>query len=79
VRVAVLLATVPVEQAAAHSRLQSNIKPKIFLASFMPDAPSGLFLKLIIFSAFRRFSRWGGAKIAIIRLLQWMGRYFGRK
>jgi hypothetical protein len=49
VRVAVLLATVPVEQAAAHKRLQSNIKPKTFLASCMLDAASGLSLKLSIF------------------------------
>jgi hypothetical protein len=49
VRVAVLLATVPVEQAA-HNRLQSNIKPKTFLASFMLDAPSDFYLKLSIFS-----------------------------
>jgi hypothetical protein len=40
VRVAVLLATVPVEQAAAPNTLQSNINPKTFLAPFMPDAPS---------------------------------------
>jgi hypothetical protein len=45
VSVAVLLATMPVELAAAHNRLQSNIKPKTFLASFMPDAPSSLFFK----------------------------------
>jgi hypothetical protein len=54
---AVLLATVPVEQAAAHNRLQSNIKPKNFLASFMPDAPSGLFLKISIFSALLKVGR----------------------
>jgi hypothetical protein len=46
VRVAVFLAAVPAEQAAANNRLQSNIKPKTFLGSFMIDAPSGLFLKL---------------------------------
>jgi hypothetical protein len=47
----------PVEQAAAHNRLQSNIKPKNFLASFMPDAPSGLFLKISIFSALLKVGR----------------------
>jgi hypothetical protein len=59
VRVAVLLATVPVEQAAAHNKLQSNIKPKTFPASFTPDAPSSLYLKLNIFSALLKLS-WGG-------------------
>jgi hypothetical protein len=57
VRVAVLLATVPVEQAAAHNRLQSNIKLKTFLAPFMPDAPSSFYLKFNIFSALLKVSR----------------------
>ena len=57
VRVAVLLDTVPLEQAAAHNMLQSNIKPNTFLASLMLDAPSGLFRTLSIFSALFKVGR----------------------
>jgi hypothetical protein len=72
VRVAVLLATVPAEQAAANNRLESNIKPKIFLGSFMIDAPSGLCRKLSIFSVLFKVGR---GKKAIIRPPQWIGMY----
>jgi hypothetical protein len=54
VGVAVPVATVPVERAAAHNRLPSKIKPKTFLASFMPDAPSSLFLRFTIVSKLLR-------------------------
>jgi hypothetical protein len=53
----VLLATVPVEQAAAQNRMQSNTKPKTILASFMPDAPSGFFLKIKYVSALLKVGR----------------------
>jgi hypothetical protein len=57
VRVAVLLATIPVEHAAAHKRLQSKINPRTILVPLMPDAPSGLDLKLIMFSALLKVGR----------------------
>jgi len=53
----VLLAAVPVEQAAANNRLPSKIKPKTFLGFFMMDAPAGLFRKFSIFSALFKVGR----------------------